>query len=140
SPTFQPKPPAGPYFAIWVGGASSAVSWQRRHAAPAFRGLARNIMRPFGVSRSPNSGGVTEPLRKALTMSLSQSTALLAGLVGFRVASRYMNCLYSGFTARRFFSTSLAENAETISGRNSYLLCVSSRGAMFLLVYSRTAR
>ena len=47
--------------------------------------------------------------------------------------------MYSGSPARSFVSTSLAENAETISGRNSYLICVSSSGAMFVLVYSRTA-
>ena len=88
SPTFQPKPLAEPYLAIIVGGARSAVSWQRRHAAPAFNGLARNSMRPLGVSRSPSSGGWTVPLRKPLMTSFSQSTALLAGLVGFSVASR----------------------------------------------------
>ena len=93
SPAFQPKPPALPYLAIIVGGASSAVSWQRRHCAPAFNGLATNSMRPLGVSRCPNSGALTAPLRNELTMSLSHSTALLAGLVGFNVASRYKNCL-----------------------------------------------
>jgi hypothetical protein len=88
SPTFQPNPAAEPYCAIIVRGARSAVSWQRMQAAVAFKGLAMNSMRPLGVSRCPNSGTGVVPLRNPPTMSCSQSTALLAGLVGFSVASR----------------------------------------------------
>ena len=132
SPTFQPKPPAR----------AVLRDHRRRCRARRCRGSAgthaspstawrRYSMRPLGVSRSPSNGALTAPLRNALTMSLSQSTARLAGIgrIQRRLAIQELLVVRVRL-AQVLQQLRCAENADTISGRNSYLICVSSSGAM----------
>ena len=56
--------------------------------APRTRLSEKELSLQLGVSRSPMSSFPCTPLRKALMMSASQSTALSLRLVGFNVGSR----------------------------------------------------
>src|ERR1051325_8327756 len=94
----------------------SGLVWQLRQASSAiFSGRARYSERPVGVSRTPETSLSGPPLRKGFRMSLSQSTALLRGLVGLNDASL---CEESGYLFLSRCMLPVAANAGPLSGRN----------------------